>query len=87
MGKAFAKIITQKLLKDYGSVSGNKQWMNPHIRYGDLVNHGYLILTLNKNRVQADYYHLKNRYKKNSPEKKVMTLFSGDRENRLQKVK
>ena len=32
------------------------QSVNPHIQYLDLFNHGYIVLDVNKDRTQADYY-------------------------------
>jgi alkaline phosphatase D len=29
---------------------------NPHIKYVDLVNHGFIILDVNSQRIQADWY-------------------------------
>ncbi len=31
---------------------------NPHMQYTDLTSHGYMILDINKTRVQGDYYYL-----------------------------
>lgn len=32
--------------------------MNGHIKYAELYQHGYIILDINKNRTQADYYYV-----------------------------
>lgn len=34
--------------------------INPHLVYGDIKSHGYFIATINKKRVQADYYFVDN---------------------------
>ena len=90
LGRVMGKLIQRSLMKDEkrdASLPGGKRWINPHIKYGNFIDHGYFILTVGEDKVQADFYHIKNRYKKDSPEKKTKSLFSGDGENRLQVIK
>lgn len=44
------------------------QSMNDHMQYIDLNNHGYMILDINQNRVQGDYYYMND----------ITTLGSGE---------
>ncbi|MCB0854239.1 MAG: alkaline phosphatase D family protein, partial [Bacteroidetes bacterium] len=90
LGRVMGKLIQRSLMKDEkrdASLPGGKRWINPHIKYGNFIDHGYFILTVGEDKVQADFYHIKNRYKKDSPEKKTKSLFSGDGENHLQVIK
>ena len=59
-----AKFIQNQLLRESKkdrSFPGGKRWLNPHIKYGNFMDHGYLVLTINSEEAQADYYHLKTK--------------------------
>lgn len=49
-------VTSEALPIDLGE--GLVQFLNPHVEYVDLNEHGYMILDLNENRAQADWYYM-----------------------------
>jgi alkaline phosphatase D len=49
-------VTSEALPIDLGE--GLVQFLNPHVEYVDLNEHGYMILDLNENRAQADWYYV-----------------------------
>jgi alkaline phosphatase D len=39
---------------------------NPHMKYADLDRHGYIVLTVQEEQVQADYYYIRNILKRDT---------------------
>ena len=57
---------------------------NPHLKYVDLIRHGYFILDLKNDKVQADWYFVNDILTPNTQEAFAKGFFSNDSENRLQ---
>ncbi|NJK84004.1 MAG: T9SS type A sorting domain-containing protein [Saprospiraceae bacterium] len=57
---------------------------NPHLKYVDLIRHGYFILDLKNDKVQADWYFVNDILTPNTQESFAKGFFSNDSENRLQ---
>lgn len=60
---------------------------NPHMKYADLIRHGYLILDIRPDKTQADWYFSKDILQKTSEEVKGEGWFTKTGENRLEKVR
>lgn len=60
--------------------------INPHMKYTDLNDHGYFILDLQNDKVQADWYHMETILEPSDAETYKEGWFSNDGENRLQKA-
>ncbi len=52
--------LTSNLESRINSEDSNGDNPNPHMKFADLNRHGYIILTVEPDQVQADYYYLKN---------------------------
>lgn len=59
---------------------------NPHMKYVDLIRHGYLILDLTPERAQADWYFSKNILESTQEEVYGEGWFTNTGENHLQKA-
>ncbi len=55
--------VPRGLAKLVGSLAKSKKH-NPHLRYTNVVDHGYTILTLTKGKARADWYYMKTVKKK-----------------------
>ena len=60
--------------------------INPHMKYTDLNDHGYFILDLQNDKVQADWYHVETILEPSEEETFKAGWFSSDRENHLQEA-
>lgn len=54
-GEFFSGLLEGVINSPYGPDNIN---YNPHMKYADLDQHGYLVLSVNPQQVQADYYYL-----------------------------
>ncbi|MEZ4825125.1 MAG: alkaline phosphatase D family protein [Bacteroidia bacterium] len=75
-----------KLGKDYRRNSkypGKKQPVNPHLKFANLRDHGYFVLSLTPEKAHADYYLLDDVRKKDSPEALRVSFFTRSGENHL----
>jgi alkaline phosphatase D len=78
--------IPRGLAKMVGSLVKTKKH-NPHLKYNNVVDHGYMTLTLNKQKASADWHYVKTVAKetdKRYPSKSWETLVN---QNKLYKVK
>ncbi|MBL7997101.1 MAG: alkaline phosphatase D family protein [Candidatus Kapabacteria bacterium] len=57
---------------------------NPQMKYGDLVQHGYVLLDITRQRTQADWYHVDTLLLKTSVERFAKGLLTQSGESRLQ---
>ncbi|MEM9445518.1 MAG: alkaline phosphatase D family protein [Verrucomicrobiota bacterium] len=56
---AYLEFILNKPVNESGIFDPDEGFnFNPHLTYTDLDRHGYMILTVNENAVQADYYYM-----------------------------
>lgn len=60
--------INDKLERDFNHEDDDGVNPNPHMKFADLDQHGYLVLTVKAEKVQADYYYLKNILRKTTSE-------------------
>ena len=53
---------------------------HPHVKYVELFRRGYLIVDIDKDRAQAEWYHVKNITERTSDEElgRVMTAANGE---------
>ncbi len=59
---------------------------NPHIKFVDVNRHGYFILHVLKEKVQADYYFIQDKFDPNTTENFVEGWYTNNGENHLQKA-
>lgn len=60
-GSAFVEFVTPGItsgVEGIGGIASLVQSSNPHVKYVDLAKHGYIVLDINKNRVQADWVYV-----------------------------
>ncbi|MDX2247139.1 MAG: alkaline phosphatase D family protein [Bacteroidia bacterium] len=77
-----------KLGKDYRrnrEFPEKKQPVNPHLKFINLRDHGYFVLTLTEAEARADYYFLDNVRKKDSEETFHAGFFTRSGENHLER--
>ncbi|MES2477197.1 MAG: alkaline phosphatase D family protein, partial [Verrucomicrobiota bacterium] len=55
-----ADFVYKKLERDINHKDDDGVNPNPHMKFADLDRHGYVVLTVKPDQVQADYYFLKN---------------------------
>lgn len=77
------KWLEGRFEKDYRRKDGSKQAINPHLKWNNLRDHGYFILTLTPGRAKADYYFLKNVRKADTSEKLKRSFYTLEGENHL----
>ncbi|MEZ4776414.1 MAG: alkaline phosphatase D family protein [Bacteroidia bacterium] len=84
--RAGVRWLEGNLGKDYRrnrKYPGGRQPINPHLKYINLRDHGYFVLTLTKEEARADYYLLDKVTKKDSPESFRAGFFTRSGENHL----
>ncbi len=59
---------------------------NPHLKYTDLIRHGYLLLNITNGAVQGDYYFVNTLFKPENKESFGQGWFAAHQFNRLQKA-
>ena len=64
----------------------NKVNPNPHMKYADLIRHGYMILDLSPEKAQADWYYSKNILEETTEEEHGEGWFTKKGQNRLEKA-
>jgi alkaline phosphatase D len=57
---------------------------NPHLKFVDLDEHGYFILELSKQKAQASWYFISNKYDPHPEEKLIEAWYTQDKGNRLE---
>lgn len=72
---AFLAIIAQQLVK---SVDTTIQQLNEHVSYMDLTNHGYMILDLQREQVQSDWFFVDTLYLQTTNERWAQGRISTD---------
>lgn len=73
--------IPRGLAKMAGGLVKTKKY-NPHLRYNNVVDHGYMVLTLNQEKAKADWYYVKSVRKETNkfyPVKSWETLINKNR--------
>ncbi|MDO1449811.1 alkaline phosphatase D family protein [Rhodocytophaga aerolata] len=58
---------------------------NPHLKFVDLTEHGYLLLEVSKSKTQASWYFIEDKFKKNSKETLIESLHTLDKQNHFSK--
>ncbi len=59
---------------------------SPHIKYAELRQHGYMILDVNKQRAQAEWYYVNQVLYPSTAQKFAVAYASSDGENRVRRV-
>ncbi|QJE96001.1 alkaline phosphatase D family protein [Luteolibacter luteus] len=57
MGEFFSGLLEDSINKPFPPTGVNN---NPHMKFADLDRHGYLVLSVTEQQVQADYYYLED---------------------------
>ncbi|MEM6298370.1 MAG: alkaline phosphatase D family protein [Bacteroidota bacterium] len=66
---------------DWGEFAGLNP--NPHMKYVDLDDHGYFVMDIQNDKIQADWYHIEDILTPDSDEELKASWFSNDGENHL----
>ncbi len=86
LGKAGAQMFNYQINKPLLAAAPNNVNPNPHMKFANLIDHGYLILDLTPEKAQADWYFMKDILSENKEEYFAEGWFTKTGENRLQKA-
>ena len=83
--------ITSSNLDEFINISDDfLNWvieaLNPHVKESNLNDHGYMVLDIDQNRIQTDWYYLQDVFEQNTPESFGQGWYVKDGEQRLRKA-
>lgn len=81
---ALEQQMNQPLPESAGAFAGINP--NPHMKFVDLVRHGYFILDLTEDKAQADWYFIDDILTQTASESLAASWFTNNNENRLQEA-
>lgn len=70
--------ITSPGMPELNAVAGGLMQPNPHLKYVDLAEHGYVVLDVDKDRVQAEWYYTDDILTENGGAESLGTSFKCD---------
>lgn len=86
VGKQRAQLFAYQMNKPLPAAPPQNVNPNPHMKFVDLIRHGYFVLDLSPEKAQADWYFVEDILKKSNEESFAEGWFTRKGENRLQKA-
>jgi len=86
IGKTQAQMLNYQINKPLAAPAPNNVNPNPHMKFANLIDHGYLILDLTPEKAQSDWYFVKDILSENKEEYFGEGWFTKSGENHLQKA-